>query len=109
VRLLVVLALLCASPAFAFSNDVNLKDLPAEARHTLELIKSNAPLPHAQDGKAFENREKRLPQHARGYYREYTVKTPGARDRGARRIVAGNAGEFYYTEDHYRSFKRIRE
>ncbi len=52
---------------------------------------------------------KLLAQRARGYYREYTVKTPGARDRGARRIVAGNGGEFYYTDDHYRSFRRIRE
>jgi ribonuclease T1 len=57
----------------------------------------------------FHNREKLLPQRSRGYYREYTVKTPGARDRGARRIVAGKGGEYYYTDDHYRSFRRIVE
>jgi ribonuclease T1 len=57
----------------------------------------------------FSNREKLLPLQRRGYYREYTVRTPGARDRGARRIVAGRGGEYYYTEDHYRSFRRIIE
>jgi ribonuclease T1 len=93
----------------AYGKDVHSKDLPDEARQTLELIKSNGPFPHAQDGRTFGNREKRLPIRAQGYYREYTVKTPGARDRGARRIVAGNGGEFYYTDDHYRSFRRIRE
>ena len=93
----------------AFGKDVHSNDLPAEARQTLELIKNNGPFPYKQDGGTFGNREKRLPQRANGYYREYTVKTPGAKDRGARRIVAGNGGEFYYTEDHYRSFRRIRE
>ena len=92
-----------------FGKDVHSKDLPEEARQTLELIKSSGPFPHRQDGATFGNREKLLPLRARGYYREYTVKTPGARDRGARRIVAGNGGEFYYTEDHYRSFRRIRD
>jgi ribonuclease T1 len=92
-----------------FGKDVSLKDIPAEAKETLALIRQNGPFPYSQDGKTFGNREKRLPQRAHGYYREYTVKTPGARDRGARRIIAGNGGEFYYTEDHYRSFKRIRE
>jgi ribonuclease T1 len=92
-----------------FGKDVSLKDIPPEARQTLALIKQNGPFAHSQDGKAFGNREKLLPQRARGYYREYTVRTPGARDRGARRIVAGNGGEFYYTDDHYRSFRRIRE
>jgi ribonuclease T1 len=92
-----------------FGKDVHSKDLPDEAKQTLELIKSNGPFAHRQDGATFGNREKLLPQRARGYYREYTVKTPGARDRGARRIVAGNGGEFYYTEDHYRSFRRIRD
>ena len=93
----------------AFGKDVSPKDLPPEARETLALIKQNGPLPYPQDGKTFGNRERRLPLRANGYYREYTVKTPGARDRGARRIIAGNGGEFYYTEDHYRSFMRIRE
>ena len=92
-----------------FGKDVSFKDLPPEARETLALIRQNGPLPYPQDGKTFGNRERRLPLRAQGYYREYTVKTPGARDRGARRIIAGNAGEFYYTEDHYRSFMRIRE
>jgi ribonuclease T1 len=55
----------------------------------------------------FGNREGQLPERGRGYYREYTVKTPGAHDRGARRIVAGQGGEYYYSEDHYRSFRRI--
>jgi len=98
-----------ASSALAFPNDVRVADLPPEARTTIELINRNGPFPHPQDGKTFSNREKLLAQRARGYYREYTVKTPGARDRGARRIVAGNGGEFYYTDDHYRSFRRIRE
>ena len=93
----------------ALGKDVSPKDLPPEARETLALIKQNGPLPYPQDGKTFGNRERRLPLRASGYYREYTVKTPGARDRGARRIIAGNGGEFYYTEDHYRSFMRIRE
>jgi ribonuclease T1 len=92
-----------------FGKDVHSRDLPEEARQTLELIKSNGPFPYRQDGTTFGNREKRLPQRANGYYREYTVRTPGAKDRGARRIVAGNGGEFYYTEDHYRSFMRIRD
>jgi len=92
-----------------FGKDISLKDLPPEARQTLALIKQNGPFAHSQDGSTFGNREKLLPMRARGYYREYTVKTLGARDRGARRIVAGNGGEFYYTDDHYRSFRRIRE
>jgi ribonuclease T1 len=105
-----VAALLAVAVSFAASGkDVLSRDLPEEARQTLELIKSNGPFPHRQDGVTFGNREKRLPLRANGYYREYTVKTPGAKDRGARRIVAGNGGEFYYTEDHYRSFSRIRD
>jgi ribonuclease T1 len=105
-----VVALLAAVFSFAvLGKDVLSRDLPEEARQTLELIKSNGPFPHKQDGSTFGNREKRLPLRAQGYYREYTVKTPGARDRGARRIISGNGGEFYYTEDHYKSFMRIRE
>jgi len=103
-------ALLAVAFSFSvFGKDVHSKDLPEEVRQTLELIRNNGPFPYKQDGGTFGNREKRLPQRASGYYREYTVKTPGAKDRGARRIVAGNGGEFYYTEDHYRSFRRIRE
>ena len=93
----------------AVAADVLEKDLPPEARQTLELIKNNGPFPHKQDGATFANRERRLPLRANGYYREYTVHTPGAKDRGPRRIVAGNGGEFYYSDDHYKSFRRIRE
>ncbi len=88
---------------------VLLADLPVEARHTLKLIKQDGPFPYSRDGLTFGNYEKRLPLRQRGYYREYTVKTPGSRNRGARRIVAGQQAEFYYTADHYRSFQRIRE
>jgi ribonuclease T1 len=109
VRALAVVALLWSGIALGFSTETKIHDLPLEARETLALIKKSGPFPYAQDGKTFENREKRLPQRARGYYREYTVKTPGTKDRGARRIVAGNGGEFYYTGDHYRSFSRIRD
>ncbi|WP_159684931.1 ribonuclease domain-containing protein [Cognatazoarcus halotolerans] len=83
--------------------------LPQEVLETLHLIRAGGPFPYRKDGAVFQNREKRLPHMPRGYYREYTVPTPGARDRGARRIVAGgNPPEvYYYTSDHYRSFKRI--
>ncbi len=91
------------------AREISIKKLPKEARETLALIKRGGPFPYRQDGTTFGNREKRLPIKARGYYREYTVPTPGARDRGARRIVAGRDGEYYYTADHYNSFKRIRE
>lgn len=104
---LVVLVLAFATNAWA--GDIALADLPPEARHTLVLIRAGGPFPYAQDGRTFGNRESLLPRRERGYYREYTVATPGARDRGARRLVAGKAGEFYYTADHYRSFQRIRE
>jgi len=83
--------------------------LPAEAVATLEAIERGGPFPYPRDGAVFQNRERRLPGRPGGYYREYTVRTPGRRDRGARRIVAGAGGERYYTDDHYRSFKRIRE
>ena len=95
--------------ALAFQQDVSLKTLPQEARQTVALIRSNGPFPYQRDGAVFGNREGRLPKRERGYYREYTVKTPGARHRGARRIVAGRSGELYYTQDHYRSFMRIRD
>jgi len=107
VKWLVVLVLAFAANARA--GDIALAELPAEARHTLALIRAGGPFAHAQDGRTFGNRERLLPQRERGYYLEYTVRTPGARDRGARRIVAGSGGEFYYTADHYRSFQRIRE
>ena len=108
-RWLAAAALLWCFTAAGFTNEIAAGQLPAEARQTLALIKAGGPFPHAQDGRTFQNREKRLPRQQRGYYREYTVKTPGARDRGARRIVSGRGGEYYYTEDHYRSFRRIIE
>lgn len=102
------------SPAHAFVEEVVAADrLPAEARETLALIRRGGPFPHAKDGTVFQNREGLLPRRPRGHYTEYTVRTPGARNRGARRIVAGgdpaSTTEFWYTEDHYRSFRRIRE
>ncbi|MEQ1802467.1 MAG: ribonuclease domain-containing protein [Gammaproteobacteria bacterium] len=83
--------------------------LPSEALDTLELIRRGGPFPHRQDGTVFGNREGLLPAADRGYYREYTVPTPGERDRGARRIVTGGdpPAEWYYTDDHYRSFRSI--
>ena len=89
--------------------EIGARELPIEARATLALIKAGGPFPYAQDGRVFSNREKLLPLQNRGYYREYTVRTPGVRDRGARRIVAGSGGEYYYSADHYRSFMRILE
>jgi ribonuclease T1 len=91
------------------ADEVEAADLPSEARHALQLIKRCEPFPYAKDGTTFGNREGMLRAKPHGYYQEYTVKTPGARDRGARRIIAGMKGEYYYTDDHYRSFKRIRE
>ena len=108
-RWLAAAVLACAASTFAFSNEIPFKALPPEARQTLALIKAGGPFPYAKDGSAFGNREGLLPKRKRGYYREYTVKTPGAGDRGARRIVSGMPGEYYYTDDHYRSFKRIIE
>ena len=105
--------------------EVSLARLPPEAAQTLALIKRGGPFPYpGKDGSIFGNFEKRLPIQPRGYYREYTVPTPGLRHRGARRIIAGqrqeghgygrrggrnDAGEYYYTGNHYRSFRRIRE
>ena len=100
---------LARSDAPAEINEVAVGALPAEARQTLQLIKRGGPYPYQRDGVAFGNYERLLPQRGRGYYREYTVPTPGAKNRGARRIVAGQSGEYYYTGDHYRSFRRIRE
>jgi ribonuclease T1 len=93
----------------ALAGEVHYRELPPEAQKTLVLIKAGGPFPYQQDGKTFGNREGLLPRHKRGYYREYTVKTPGLRDRGPRRIVAGAVFEHYYTDDHYRSFRRIVE
>jgi len=83
--------------------------LPPEAIATLGLIERGGPFPYDRDGTTFQNRERLLPERPRGYYREYTVATPGSRDRGARRIVTGGHPPevYYYTEDHYRSFRRV--
>jgi ribonuclease T1 len=110
---------------------IRVAELPQEARETLQLIRRGGPYPHDRDGVTFGNYEKLLPAAPRGHYREYTVMTPGVRHRGARRIVVGcerqraasaspspgalrlvhcrDGGEFYYTADHYRSFRRIVE
>jgi ribonuclease T1 len=93
----------------AWGAELRLEELPSEARATLALIKSGGPFPYPQDGRVFSNRERLLPIQGKGYYREYTVRTPGVRDRGARRIVAGSGGEYYYSTDHYRSFRRITD
>ena len=113
--------------------EIRLHDLPAEARHTLQLIQRAGPYPHERDDVTFGNFEKLLPAAQRGYYREYTVLTPGVRHRGARRMVVGcereklqqqraqqppgslrlahcrDGGELYYTADHYRTFRRVVE
>ena len=83
--------------------------LPVEALDTLRRIEAGGPFDHRQDGGTFQNRERLLPSQRRGYYREYTVETPGSRDRGARRIVTGGdpPREYYYTDDHYESFRRF--
>ncbi len=105
-----LLALVVAFVAFGFSaGEIEKGRLPKEAIETLDLIRKGGPFPHARDGVVFGNREKLLPLRERGWYREYTVRTPGERTRGARRIVAGRDGTLYYTDDHYRSFRRIRE
>ncbi|MEU3828621.1 ribonuclease domain-containing protein [Streptomyces sp. NPDC029080] len=97
-----------STPAWARGTDtVPASRLPAEARRTLTLIDRGGPYPYAKDGVVFGNFEGHLPGHRRGYYHEYTVPTPGARDRGARRIVTGQGGEIYYTDDHYESFRAV--
>lgn len=111
--LLVCLAVLlpagCSSTATSGTDasSVKLSQLPAEARRTVALIDQGGPFPYAKDGVVFGNYEKLLPQQKRGYYHEYTVTTPGSRDRGARRIVTGQDGEIYYTDDHYKSFRTV--
>jgi len=88
---------------------IAVAELSVEARDTLHAIKQGGPFAYPRDGVAFKNYERILPKQPRGYYREYTVKTPGARNRGARRIICGKPVECYYTADHYQTFKRIRE
>ena len=101
-----------AAGSAAEAGTVALAELPREAQATEAAIRAGGPFVYSKDGSVFGNRERHLPAEARGYYREYTVKTPGARDRGARRIVCGgrqpDAPEAcYYTGDHYASFRRI--
>ena len=83
--------------------------LPSEAHDTLRAIRQGGPFAYSRDGMVFGNFERILPKQPRGYYHEYTVKTPGLRSRGVRRIVSGMPGEYYYSADHYQTFKRIRE
>lgn len=108
-------ALLALATGFALARvpadlgTVTLSALPREAKATLNLVRAGGPFPYEKDGTTFGNRERLLPPRPRGYYREYTVPTPGIHNRGARRIVAGKVGEYYWTADHYRSFQRIAE
>ncbi len=87
--------------------EVSLAELPPQADDTVRLIDAGGPYPYEQDDSVFRNNEGLLPDRERGWYHEYTVPTPGERDRGARRIVAGDDGELWWTADHYRSFARI--
>jgi ribonuclease T1 len=101
-----------ATPPQGATAEVSLTALPAEAQQVDRQIRSGGPFEYPKDGAVFGNRERRLPAKARGFYREYTVPTPGARDRGPRRIVCGGAQparpeSCYYTGDHYTSFSRI--
>lgn len=86
---------------------VAVSSLPPEGVTTLELIRSGGPFPYSRDGITFQNREGLLPARPEGFYREYTVPTPGSVDRGARRIVAGSDGARFYSDDHYNSFREI--
>jgi len=104
-------------PFTSFARDsplpaVSASALPAEARATLERIHTGGPFPYERDGVVFGNRERLLPPEPRGYYHEYTVPTPGVRSRGARRIICGGhvtaVSECYYSDDHYRSFRKIQ-
>jgi ribonuclease T1 len=101
------------TPEAAGTTAIMVAELPQQGRETYELIRRGGPFPHEKDGAVFGNRERLLPLHKRGYWREYTVKTPGSRDRGARRIVCGGPARTphacYYTADHYASFRQIME
>jgi ribonuclease T1 len=91
------------------NKEIAVAALPRDAQQTLQSIKRGGPYAYERDGVVFGNYERRLPQRNRGYYHEYTVATPGVKNRGARRIVSGANGEYYYSDDHYRSFRRIKE
>lgn len=88
---------------------ISMAELPAEAHDTLRAIRQGGPFAYPRDGVVFKNYERILPKQPRGYYREYTVKTPGAHNRGGKRIISSGTNEYYYTADHYQTFKRIRE
>jgi ribonuclease T1 len=113
----VALALLAAPSSFArtaacaLDQSISAKELPKQGRDALDLIVSGGPFSSNRDGIAFSNRERILPKQPRGFYREYTVRTPGVKNRGARRIVCGGdqraADLCYYSDDHYQSFKCI--
>jgi ribonuclease T1 len=115
--LLLAAALSCAPAALARTTqelpDIAVADLPREGREVLALIRKGGPFAYERDGVVFGNREHLLPDKPKGYYHEYTVRTPGAATRGARRIICGGPPTTpvacFYTSDHYRSFKRIRE
>lgn len=117
--LLLLLAAVLALVLLRTGTDVDTADprstptaqrgLPPEVPETLELVDRGGPFPYRRDGVVFMNRERRLPAHESGYWHEFTVPTPGAGDRGARRLVVGRDGEVYYTGDHYRTFQRIRD
>jgi ribonuclease T1 len=112
--LLALVSVQTYADVFGSNNDgemqvIAVSALPLEGRETLHLIKQGGPFLYARDGVIFSNFEKRLPKRERGYYREFTVKTPGVRNRGARRIVCGQPVECYYSADHYQTFRRIVE
>jgi ribonuclease T1 len=104
---------LADSPIEGRSDVISVAELPRQGRETYELIRQGGPFPYDKDGAVFGNRERVLPNERRGFYREYTVITPGSRDRGARRIVCGGPKRAphacYYTADHYASFRKIVE
>ena len=112
--LMLAAALAVAAPAVALSQpEIGVRDLPREGRDVLAQVRKGGPFAYERDGVVFGNREGLLPRQSRGYYHEYTVPTPGARNRGARRIVCGgpktSPDVCYYSADHYNSFARIRE
>ena len=82
-------------------------ELPPEGVETLRLIKDGGRFPYSKDGSTFQNREGILPSRPQGFYQEYTVETPGSDDRGARRIIGGDDGSRFYTDDHYASFREV--
>jgi ribonuclease T1 len=100
-------------PELSSRATISVVQLPSQGRATYELIRQGGPFPYGKDGAVFGNRERSLPAEKRGYYREYTVTTPGSRDRGARRIVCGGPARAphacFYTADHYASFRMIVE